>query len=818
MAENNVVIRLGIDGNAQVEAAIKKIGETTKRQFDDASRSVGLARHEMINLGRQASDIAVSLAGGQSPLMVLMQQGTQVADILGTSKGGAGAAIADLGSRLVGLVTPARAAGAAIAAASVVAIESLLRWQRAQDALTISLNGLGRASGLTLGQVNAIAGRSAAGSGISINAAQGLAAQFLGAGVPGGALGGAIGVSRDFGRRLGLQEEDAAKTIAGALADPARGAQELSEKFGLLTRAQVREIETLAGLGDKSGAATKLVDELAKALAKLPDPTSRWYDALERGLARISNGFSRIGQRVSEIPGSPFAQVGGGQRDQAAAEAEAIQRGTDTAKKFMQPLLAIVEDADLAARAITATTYAEREAVLIEKARIDALRDSANALKINTQAEAERTRMLAEATARAEEYSRQAARTIGGFGKTSYERGLLQIRQERDDMLRQVPSDAAPPAPGPRRAADARGPSQYDLLVDEAARRGLEPTDANFQRLIDEGVGGRIGRGVIPLDERAPAPARSTGGGLSRRVRASSGRLEAAYTAEAQAGPLRQANEDLAAQNRLLDAQAAAFGKSAGQAARLSKEQELLNQYSREHIPITSDMRAQIAQTAEEWGQYIERLQRVNEKNAELIQSLDQVRGTASSALSSFVGDLVRGESAGAALNRVLDQILQTAINIAAQKLTEGLFGKGGTNGSDSAAGGFLGSIFSDIGKLFQFAEGGVMSSAGPLPLKRYAFGGIASSPQLAMFGEGSRPEAYVPLPDGRSIPSVVDLKGLEGLTQAAAPRISIQNYAGVNVEPRLTRGEVLLTIREQLNRFAQGLPSAWATFERGQS
>jgi lambda family phage tail tape measure protein len=53
----------------------------------------------------------------------------------------------------------------------------------------------------------------------------------------------------------------------------------------------------------------------------------------------------------------------------------------------------------------------------------------------------------------------------------------------------------------------------------------------------------------------------------------------------------------------------------------------------------------------------------------------------------------------------------------------------------------------------FGFANGGVMTSAGPLPLHAYATGGIASSPQLAVFGEGSRPEAYVPLPDGRSIP-----------------------------------------------------------------
>jgi tape measure domain-containing protein len=58
-------------------------------------------------------------------------------------------------------------------------------------------------------------------------------------------------------------------------------------------------------------------------------------------------------------------------------------------------------------------------------------------------------------------------------------------------------------------------------------------------------------------------------------------------------------------------------------------------------------------------------------------------------------------------------------------------------------------SLFSSIG----FANGGIMTGQGPLDLKTYARGGIARSPQLAMFGEGSMPEAYVPLPDGRSIP-----------------------------------------------------------------
>ena len=52
------------------------------------------------------------------------------------------------------------------------------------------------------------------------------------------------------------------------------------------------------------------------------------------------------------------------------------------------------------------------------------------------------------------------------------------------------------------------------------------------------------------------------------------------------------------------------------------------------------------------------------------------------------------------------------------------------------------------VKNLFGFSGGGIMTSAGPLPLRAYAGGGVATNPQLAMFGEGSTPEAYVPVPN----------------------------------------------------------------------
>ena len=71
--------------------------------------------------------------------------------------------------------------------------------------------------------------------------------------------------------------------------------------------------------------------------------------------------------------------------------------------------------------------------------------------------------------------------------------------------------------------------------------------------------------------------------------------------------------------------------------------------------------------------------------------------------------------------------------------------------------------LLQGLGGLFgvKFADGGIMTDNGPMPLRKYAGGGIANTPQLAMFGEGSTPEAYVPLPDGRRIP--VALRGAGG-------------------------------------------------------
>lgn len=76
-------------------------------------------------------------------------------------------------------------------------------------------------------------------------------------------------------------------------------------------------------------------------------------------------------------------------------------------------------------------------------------------------------------------------------------------------------------------------------------------------------------------------------------------------------------------------------------------------------------------------------------------------------------------------------------------------------------------------------ANGGVFGPDGVIPLKKYAKGGIASSPQLALFGEGSHNEAYVPLPDGRSIPVTFTGEGIGGGGgDNVEISITVQNYS----------------------------------------
>lgn len=136
--------------------------------------------------------------------------------------------------------------------------------------------------------------------------------------------------------------------------------------------------------------------------------------------------------------------------------------------------------------------------------------------------------------------------------------------------------------------------------------------------------------------------------------------------------------------------------------------------------------------------------------------------------VSGFENAIFAGKSFGSIVGSLEQDIAKlilrmTVLDPLTKSISDGLSGLFGSSKSGGGTAGgerLFSGLFSTIGGYFGFAGGGVMTSAGPMPLRRYSSGGIANTPQLAMFGEGSSPEAFVPVPSGR-IP--VEMRGGSG-------------------------------------------------------
>lgn len=178
------------------------------------------------------------------------------------------------------------------------------------------------------------------------------------------------------------------------------------------------------------------------------------------------------------------------------------------------------------------------------------------------------------------------------------------------------------------------------------------------------------------------------------------------------------------------------------------------------------DLEGPIAQMARQWARYNENMEQAG------AGWLDDF----SNRLTEFV------RTGKASFSDFAESIIEDIIRIQIQAQLAGLIGGAsggfsvteGIAGQTNYGGGALGVV---TGNEFDtFATGGIMTAHGKLPLRAYSAGGIANSPQLALFGEGRTPEAYVPLPDGKNIP--VMMKG-------GVPNVSVNviNQSGQPVD-----------------------------------
>lgn len=312
IAEANALFKAGAI-TAQEQAAAHALAQS---RFNATARSLGavaeggkLTTAQLTNLGFQLNDVAVSLAGGQRPLLVLTQQGSQIAQIFGPGAGITGI-LRGVYQGLTSLISPATAVAAGFAAIGAAATSAYFRAFNAQAQLEIAVRGAGRAAGLTADQIGRIAQESAPAARISVSAAQDIALAFLQTGKIGASnFGGLIKIVRDFAVTTGTEMKDAVKELAQAFADPVRGADGLNEKLNFLDDRTRRYIRTLAEQNDRTGAQRVLLDALKQSLASSEQAATALGRAWESVSRSASNAFQAIGRSISRVfDGAPIEE------------------------------------------------------------------------------------------------------------------------------------------------------------------------------------------------------------------------------------------------------------------------------------------------------------------------------------------------------------------------------------------------------------------------------------------------------------------------------------------------------------------------------
>jgi hypothetical protein len=213
---------------------------------------------------------------------------------------------------------------------------------------------------------------------------------------------------------------------------------------------------------------------------------------------------------------------------------------------------------------------------------------------------------------------------------------------------------------------------------------------------------------------------------------------------------------------QLADQQAAVMTKLRQEAATLTRDQERQLIINERLAEIQKDMPDLYAEQKDEIDKLVTAAAGLTEEQERNKEVVDSIGNSIGSGLGSAFDGLISGtkdwgsslkEIASGVLTDIAKQLFQIFVINQLIKSISSIFSPGG-GGSGGGAG--LGSVASNLNQyapLSEFANGGIMTGDGPMPLKKYASGGIANSPQLALYGEGSRPEAFVPLPDGRRIP-----------------------------------------------------------------
>ncbi len=269
-------ITLGFEGVQKFQAD----GRIAAATVDNIGVSARQTAAALRGVPAQFTDIVTSIASGQNPMTVFIQQGGQLKDMFG----GAGAAAKALGGYVVGLVNPFTAA----AAAGVALALAYKQGSAEADAYTKAIALTGNAVGTTAAQLQNMAGRVDQVVGTQAKAAEVLA-QFVGTGrVARAELEQFTATAIRMERSVGVAVKDTVKEFAELGKSPVEASKQLNERYNYLTAAVYEQIKALQEQGKAQEAGVVAQRAYDQAMARVADTMEEQLGTLERGWRAVT--------------------------------------------------------------------------------------------------------------------------------------------------------------------------------------------------------------------------------------------------------------------------------------------------------------------------------------------------------------------------------------------------------------------------------------------------------------------------------------------------------------------------------------------------
>jgi len=207
----------------------------------------------------QFTDIVVSLAAGQAPLTVLLQQGGQLKDIFG----GVGPALKATGTYALGLINPLTLAAAAVGVLGL----AYYKGSQEQDEFYKSLTLTGNQVGKTSGQLADMAARASVAADSTTGAAASALNQLVSSGkVAGDSLERVTTAVVKTSEATGIATDKLVGDFNDIAADPVAAITKLNDQYHFLTLATYNQIKALQDEGNQQEAARVATDAYANTM------------------------------------------------------------------------------------------------------------------------------------------------------------------------------------------------------------------------------------------------------------------------------------------------------------------------------------------------------------------------------------------------------------------------------------------------------------------------------------------------------------------------------------------------------------------------